>query len=76
MAPKRVGFLGFDGLTALDLVGPLEAFTTAKVDRGDDDPRGYEVLILTESDETFASESVVGSNPAWRRKLRSPHPAR
>jgi transcriptional regulator GlxA family with amidase domain len=59
MAPKRVGFLGFDGVTALDLVGPLEAFSTAKVDRGDGDPRGYEVLIITESDETFASESGV-----------------
>jgi transcriptional regulator GlxA family with amidase domain len=59
MAPKRVGFLGFDGVTALDLVGPLEAFSTANVDRGDGDPRGYEVLIITESDETFASESGV-----------------
>ena len=25
MNPKRIGFLGFDGMTALDLVGPAEA---------------------------------------------------
>jgi hypothetical protein len=28
MNPKRIGFLGFDGMTALDLVGPAEAFAS------------------------------------------------
>jgi putative intracellular protease/amidase len=26
MKPRRIGFLGYDGVTALDLVGPSEAF--------------------------------------------------
>ena len=29
-APKSVGFLGFDGVTTLDLTGPLEAFAAAR----------------------------------------------
>ena len=32
--PKVVGFLGFDGLTTLDLTGPLEAFAAARTDEG------------------------------------------
>jgi transcriptional regulator GlxA family with amidase domain len=28
-SPRRIGFLCFDGVTALDLVGPLEVFATA-----------------------------------------------
>ena len=28
-ATKSVGFLGFDGVTTLDLTGPLEAFAAA-----------------------------------------------
>jgi len=31
MNPKRVGFLGYDGVQDLDLVGPLEAFMTSTV---------------------------------------------
>ena len=30
MVPKIIGVLGFDGVRALDLAGPLEAFATAR----------------------------------------------
>jgi hypothetical protein len=32
MNPKRIGFIGYDGLQGLDLVGPLEAFQSAVTD--------------------------------------------
>src|SRR5262249_23289359 len=44
MKRKRIGFLGYDGLQALDLVGPLEAFMSA---RPDDSNGGREVLYET-----------------------------
>jgi len=31
--PKRIGFLLFEGITALDVVGPMEAFAAARVAR-------------------------------------------
>ena len=30
MQPLRIGILGFDGLTALDMVGPADAFSSAR----------------------------------------------
>ena len=32
MKPLRVGIIGFDGLNALDLIGPAEAFATARAE--------------------------------------------
>ena len=59
MRAKRIGFLGFDQLVALDLIGPLEAFATAVVDDGRGGERkGYEVVILGLS-KTFTADSGV-----------------
>ena len=59
MRAKRIGFLGFDDMVALDLIGPLEAFATAVVDDGHGGTcRGYEVVILGLS-KTFSADSGV-----------------
>src|SRR6266436_2616463 len=47
MKARRVGLLGFDGVMALDLVGPIDAFSNAFVE----DSKGqtascYEVVII------------------------------
>ncbi len=58
MQPTRIGFLGFDGITALDLVGPMEAFAAAVL--GDDHGvRGpcYTPLTIGVTGRSFASES-------------------
>jgi transcriptional regulator GlxA family with amidase domain len=60
MKPRRVGFLGFDGVMALDLVGPIDAFTSAT----DESPAGagqpyYEVVIIGVNDRPFVSESGI-----------------
>jgi transcriptional regulator GlxA family with amidase domain len=64
MRPIRIGFLGFDGITALDLVGPMEAFAAAAVD---DDQRGpcYEVLTIGVKGHRFSAESGLA--------FRTPH---
>ena len=47
MSPKRIGFIGFDGIVAIDLAGPAEAFATAQIREGRDEPRPcYEVLTI------------------------------
>jgi putative intracellular protease/amidase len=64
MNPKRIGFLGFDGITALDLVGPTEAFATAMFDEGEGGVRRcYEVLTIGLSNKSFAAESGVVFHP-------------
>ena len=34
MIPKRIGFIGFDGVVAIDLAGPVEAFDCAQIPGG------------------------------------------
>jgi transcriptional regulator GlxA family with amidase domain len=56
--PKLVGFLGFDGMTTLDLTGPLEAFATARV-RGEhaEPARCYETMLIGVTGKTFRTGS-------------------
>src|SRR5262245_42494217 len=64
MKRRRIGFLGFDGVMALDLVGPIDAFTTAAVDESNGQPSScYEVVIIGLSDKPFVSESEVVFKP-------------
>ncbi|HTU01684.1 MAG TPA: GlxA family transcriptional regulator [Candidatus Sulfotelmatobacter sp.] len=58
MNPKRVGFLGFDGVTALDLVGPAEVFATAVSPEPEcGDQALYEVVTIGVSRKPFTSDS-------------------
>jgi transcriptional regulator GlxA family with amidase domain len=57
-APKRVGLIGFSGITAFDLIGPLEAFALAAQSGALARP-AYEVRIIASSEEPFESESGV-----------------
>lgn len=57
--PKLIGFLGFDGVTTLDLTGPLEAFATARLDQENGRQRCYETVIIGVSRKTFESRSGV-----------------
>jgi transcriptional regulator GlxA family with amidase domain len=55
---KSIGILGFDGVTALDLVGPLEALTAARTDIDTDKVRAcYDVRIIGVDSKTFVSDS-------------------
>jgi transcriptional regulator GlxA family with amidase domain len=55
---RTIGFVGFNGISALDLVGPYEAFTNAA---GKD--RRYTCRILGLSDQPFTSEAGMTFRP-------------
>jgi transcriptional regulator GlxA family with amidase domain len=51
---RRIGFIGFDQITALDLVGPLEVFATANYVTTS---KEYDPLIISTSGKGFSSEA-------------------
>lgn len=64
MTPKRIAFIGFDGVVAIDLAGPAEAFALAQIREGRDEPRpGYEVLTIGLSKQPFVSGSGIVFSP-------------
>ena len=64
MKPRRVGMLGFDGVMALDLVGPIDAFSSAMVEGAHGASRPcYETVIVGLDKRCFASESGILFKP-------------
>ncbi len=64
MNPKRIGLIGFDGVVAIDIAGPAEAFTTARIAEGERDATPcYEVLTIASSTQPFVSESGLIFKP-------------
>ena len=60
MSPKRIGLVGFDGVTALHVVGAADAFTAAALDDGYGNRIAcYEVWTLGVDCERFHAESGV-----------------
>lgn len=74
MTPKRIGLVGFDGVTGLHLVGPAEAFSAAALDDGYGGRIPcYKVTIIgvhsprfqAESGVTFTGASELGDAPEF-----------
>jgi transcriptional regulator GlxA family with amidase domain len=63
MDPKRVGFLVFDGMNALDLAGPVEAFTTAVIDDGNGLHHCYETWTIGLTSKSLVAESGLVFKP-------------
>jgi transcriptional regulator GlxA family with amidase domain len=64
MKPIRVGLLGYDGVQALDLIGPSDAFSVATIEGEDRQSHaGYEVVILGLTGKPFVSESGILFQP-------------
>ncbi len=63
--PKRIGFLLFDGITALDVAGPMEAFASARIP-GDTPggPRCYELLTIGFTRKEVVAESGLLLKPS------------
>jgi transcriptional regulator GlxA family with amidase domain len=55
----KIGMLGYDGVTALDLTGATEAFASAMID----DERVYDIIILGPTAKPFIAESGVIFKP-------------
>jgi len=64
MKPLRVGLIGYDGVQALDIIGPSDAFTIAEIE-GDNGQRrpGYEVIIVGITNKPFRAESGICFQP-------------
>jgi transcriptional regulator GlxA family with amidase domain len=61
---KRIGFVVFDGITALDLTGPAEAFACAMLPGAAPRPRpAYEVISVGLRRRACVSESGVALTP-------------
>lgn len=61
LAPRLLGILGFDGVAALDLTGPLEALSLARYDDGGAEGRPcYKPIVLGLEHRSFTSESGLG----------------
>lgn len=56
---RHIGFIGFDGITALDMVGPLEAFDAANSANGSN---FYKTLILSPAGKPFRSGASMVMN--------------
>jgi transcriptional regulator GlxA family with amidase domain len=64
MIPKRIGFIGFDGVVAIDLAGPAEAFNCAEIPGGQNGSRRcYEVITIGLSNRPFVAESGLVFTP-------------
>ena len=63
MKPRRVAFIGFDGVNALDLTGPSEVFASARVEAGDELVPGYTVCILGMGGRSVRAESGILFKP-------------
>src|SRR5215469_7193667 len=63
MPPKRIGFIGFDGVVAIDLAGPIEAFNIPQIP-GESGPRQcYEVITIGLSNRPFVAASGLVFKP-------------
>jgi len=63
MGIKRIGILGFEGVMALDLVGPFDSFTSAFIEDGTQQTNCYEVIVIGLTHEPFRAESGVIFKP-------------
>jgi transcriptional regulator GlxA family with amidase domain len=65
-AKKTIGILGYNGVQALDIVGPVDAFSIASVHVASERPgreSAYEVLVLGPSRRAFVAESGIAIRP-------------
>jgi transcriptional regulator GlxA family with amidase domain len=66
MAKKRIGFLIYPGIQALDLAGPMDAFAAAKVDVGKGQLQpGYELFTIGLSKNAVRAESRLCFKPQF-----------
>ena len=73
MKPLLIGILGFDGVTALDLAGPLDALAAARVGSSDGTlQRGYKAMLIGLTSKTFVAESGIALKPKRRSKTLRP----
>jgi transcriptional regulator GlxA family with amidase domain len=62
--PLRVGLIGYDGVNAIDLAGPLEAFASVReVESEEGRPPRYETVVLGLTKKPFSADSGIVFHP-------------
>lgn len=61
--PKVIGVLIYPGITALDLVGPMEAFTCVQLDHALGKRKGYELVVIGLDLKPVTAESGLVLQP-------------
>ena len=72
MALKRIGFLIYSGLQALDVVGPMDAFQAVRVFDGDKGGHGYEVFTFALDEAVVESESGLRLSATYQAEAIPP----
>jgi transcriptional regulator GlxA family with amidase domain len=73
MNPKRIGFIGFDRVTASHLTGPADAFAAATLDDGFGNHIAcYEVCTIGVNRDPFHSESGMTFQPDYTLRNAPP----
>ena len=62
VSTKRIGIIGFDGVVAIDVSGPADAFAVANEATGNPKP-AYEVVVISASSKPFTSGSGLVFKP-------------
>jgi len=64
MAPKRIGFIGFDGVGTMEMTTAAAAFNCAEIQEGDRGPKQcYEIVIIGLSNKSFVATSGIIFKP-------------
>ncbi|MGB9199750.1 MAG: hypothetical protein WCB53_22695, partial [Terriglobales bacterium] len=61
---RRIGLLLFDGVTALDVVGPMEAFAAVRLADERTTTVGYDLLTIGLTGRSVAAESGLILKPS------------
>jgi transcriptional regulator GlxA family with amidase domain len=73
MAKKRIGFLLYPGIQALDVAGPMDAFAAAAIDDGKGGrTEGYEVVTVAMSVKPVKAESGLILKPQFNAASAPP----
>ncbi len=65
-ARRRIGFVAYDGVVALDLIGPMDAFNAAgafEAPPGQPEPRYYEVMVIAPSRRPITTDAGLVLQP-------------
>jgi len=72
MAPKRIAFLVYSGMQALDVAGPMDAFQAVQIGDESQARPGYELFTISLDEDVVSCESGLQIVPNYRCEAAPP----